>query len=94
MNILQVIKYTKWVLWVLRKWEQYKAWRRGEVMSKTVTRGRCFAKKGEATLEVTPESETDKQSLGEVSVRPKVTMKLTGIKVIRKDGTVEEIDHG
>lgn len=77
------------IIYLKRLWEIFKAWRRGEVMSKTISRGRCFSKKGTPTLEV-----LDKPSLGKVSIKPKATMKLVGIKVIRADGTEEDIKHG
>lgn len=67
----------------MRLWEDFKAWRRGEKRIKGATRGRCFVKKNP---ELPPDSDIKKATA-------KATMKLTKIRVIRKDGTIEEIDN-
>lgn len=61
-------------------WDRFKAWRRGERKVKGVTRGRCYEKKN-----------ADKQQGGAHRAKAKCEAKLTGIKVIRKDGTEEVI---
>jgi len=70
---------------MVRIWERYKAWLRGERMIPGVNRGRCFEKiNGSETSEVGSPMKT------------KATPKLETLKirVIRKDGSIEEIDNG
>lgn len=61
----------------IRLWEKFKGWRRGEKMIPGVNRGRCFIKE-------------DKESgIIQCKAQPKVS--LVGIKVIRANGEIEEI---
>ena len=64
---------------MIRILERFKGWLRNETMTKGASRGRVFTKKG-----VAPTSDPML-----AKIEPKV--ELVGIKVIRKDGTVEEI---
>lgn len=64
----------------MRIWEQFKAWRRKEVMTKGISKGRCFTKKEDIA--------------GANTATAKAKAKLVSIKVIRADGTEEEINHG
>ena len=67
-------------------WELYKAWRRGERRVKgSPMRGRCFEKKGQLN---------DPNSGNHNKATAEPTMKITSMKVIRKDGTTEDIDCG
>jgi len=63
----------------MRLWESVKAKWRGETRIKGAERGRLFEKLG-----ATPVGEPTK-------VNKDTTVELVGIKVIREDGTIEEI---
>lgn len=69
----------------IRLWEKFKAWRRGETMSKGVNRGRVFTRK-----------QVDTADSSAIVVKAKPAAKLVKIRVIRADGTIEEkeIDNG
>jgi len=64
----------------MKLWEDFKAWRRGERRIKGAVRGRCFEP-----------IEPSAPSNGAHVAQSKSTPRLVGIKVIRKDGTTEEI---
>lgn len=66
----------------MRLWEDFKAWRRGEKRIKGATRGRCFVRKEQDNLD----------GIKRMTAHP--TMKLVKMRVIRTDGTIEEIDNG
>ena len=63
----------------MKIWEDFKAWQRGEKRIKGAVRGRCFEPK-----DSTP-------SNGAHTAKSTATPRLVGIKVIRKDGTIEVI---
>lgn len=72
--------------WLRTKWEDFKAWRRGEMRVKE-GRGRCYAKKDGSREEITPAKKAP-------------TATITA-KVIRADGSIEihkatnvRIEHG
>jgi hypothetical protein len=65
---------------MIKLWEDYKAWRRGEKRIKGAVRGRCFEPREGAV----PKG-------GAHVAKSTANPRLVGIKVIRKDGTTEEI---
>lgn len=74
---------------IFKRWfEQFKAWRRGEVMIKGASRGRCFQKKDES------DSPKPKPNDGVKRVKLTPKLKLVSMKVTRADGTVEIITNG
>lgn len=64
--------------------EKFKAWRRGERMIPGASRGRCFEKR----------DGSDNSLTGPIKVNATPKLELVGIRVIRKDGSVEEIKNG
>lgn len=66
----------------MKLWEDFKAWRRGEKRIKGAVRGRCFVRKDE------------EPTSGAVKLKLEPTLTLQSIRVIRKDGTTEEIKNG
>lgn len=65
-------------------YELYKAWRRGERRIKgSPMRGRCFEKKDKSGSSGAP-----------MASKSEPKLELTSMKVIRKDGTTEDIDCG
>lgn len=72
--------------WLRTKWEDFKAWRRGEMRVKE-GRGRCYAKRDGSREEIVPANKA-----------PTATI---AAKVIRADGSIEihkatnvRIEHG
>jgi hypothetical protein len=65
----------------MRLWERFKAWKRKEVMLTGVSRGRCFVKKELST----------KAPSGAIAISASPKIELVGMKVIRADGSIEEI---
>lgn len=66
----------------MRLIEQFKAWVRKESMTKGVNRGRCFVK------------QSSLDSGGNTKVSAKAKVMIVSAKVIRADGTEEEIING
>lgn len=64
----------------MRIWQDIKAWYRGEKKVQGASRGRCYVKGEEPSKP--PEA------------RATASIKLTGIKITRADGNVEEIKNG
>lgn len=68
---------------MIRLWERFKAFRRGERMIPGATRGRAFVKKEGAPAV--------SQAGDIINIPAGAKLELVGIKVIRKDGTEEVI---
>lgn len=64
---------------IMRLWENFKAWRRGEKRVKGATRGRMYRR---------PE---DTEPSASTKMKSKATLKVSKITVIRADGSTEEI---
>lgn len=69
--------------------EKFKAWHRGEVMTKGASRGRCFQKK--ATDDNNSEV-LDSNKPMHTKAQAKVS--ILSMRVVRKDGSTEEINNG
>lgn len=64
--------------------EKYKAWRRGDVRVSAASRGRIYERKNP----IQPADDGVKRA------DAKGILKLTKVRVIRADGSIEEINHG